>query len=365
MSMIYTPALIGKKLSVVDELLLLNPLQIPILSLLGGFSKPVSNTQHEWNEDEMYAFASITGGLAATGTTTLNVATGNGILFRVGHIIQMGNEMMKVTAISTDALTITRSYAGTSAATYADGTVAKILFTEGVEGAVARAARSKPRVNKFNYTQIIDDTVEVSGSAVEVNQYGLDGLYEYEKQKKLAELAFQLERALLDGIRYQSGNIRQFGGIKYWVTTNVADASAADVSKLMLNNAVQSVANAAGLSAGRYVFMVSPIQRRKLGTLDAASLLINRQDTGRGETIKTLTTDLGEYPVVANPNMNADEILFLDLNRMKVRPLGSRSFTHEYLGKVGDSYNGLIVGEYTFEFKEEKAHAMIKNLKTT
>lgn len=363
--MIYTASLIGKKQSVVDELLLLNPLQIPILTLLGGFGQPVHNTQHEWNEDEMYKFASVTGGLAAADTTTLNVATGNGALFRAGHVIQMESEMLKVTAVSTDALTVTRGYAGTTAAIHADTTVAKILFTEGVEGADARAARAKARVNKYNYTQIFDDTIEVSGSAVEVAQYGFDNLYEYEKQKKIAELAFQLERALLDGIRYTSGNIRQLGGIKYWVTTNVANASAADITKKMLNDMVQAVSDNAGLSAGRYVFMASPTQKRKLGTLDAASLLIGRADQTRGETVKTIVTDLGEYPVYTNPNMDAGDLMFLDLNRMRVRPLGARSFSHEYLGKKGDSYNGQLVGEYTFEFKEEKAHARLINLKTT
>lgn len=363
--MIYTASLVGKKQSVVDELLLLNPLQIPIISLLGGFGNPVSNTQHEWNEDEMYGFASSTGGLAAVDTTTLNVAAGNGAMFRAGHVIQMGSEMIRVTSVSTDALTITRGYAGTSAAIHANLTVAKILFTEGVEGAAARAARYKARTNKYNYTQIFDDTVEVSGTSVEIDQYGFDNLYELEKQKKLAELAFQLERACLDGIRYQSGNIRQFGGIKYWVTTNVFNASAADITKKMLNDAVQAVADAAGLNSGRYVFMVSPTQRRKLGTLDAASLLINRTDMGRGETVKSLTTDLGEYPVVTNPNMDASEMMFLDLNRMRIRPLGSRVFKHEYLGKTGDSYSGTLLGEYTFEFKEEKAHARLINLKTT
>jgi hypothetical protein len=364
MTQIYTAALVGKKASVVDELLLLNPLVIPFLSLLGGFGTPVRNTQHEWNEDKMFPFKTTLNGDINDSVTTVNVAAGTGSIFRAGHVIQIDSELMLVESILIDALTVTRGYAGSTEAAHTSAAVIEINFTEGAEGAVARVARSKVRVNKYNYTQIIDDTISVSGSAVEVAQYGFDNLYEYEKQKKLVELAYQLEKACINGIRYQAGNIRQLGGLKYWITTNVTNASAKDITKTMLNDMVQAVADKAGL-VGNYVFMASPTQKRKLGVLDASSLLIGREDRGRGETVKTILTDLGEFPVVTNPNLKPDDLIFTDISRIKVRPLGDRSFFHEYLGKVGDSYNGQIVGEYTLEFKEEEAHSRLVNLKTT
>lgn len=366
MTLIYTSDLVGKKESVVDEMLLLNPLQIPMLTLLGGFSAPVSNTQHQWNEDTLYLYSGETAAsIADDSVTSVVVATGQGARFRANHVIQVEDELMKVTNVSTDTLTVTRGYAGTSAAAHTDvGTKVDILFNEAEEGADARAARYKGRTNKYNYTQIFDDSVEVTGSAVEIAQYGLDDLYEYEKQKKMAEIMHTLEKACINGVRYQSGNLRLFGGIRYWITSNVTDASATDITKKMLNDMVQGVSDAGGLAAGRHAFVVSPTQRRKLGVLDSNSLIIDRTDTGRGETVRAIITDLGEYPVFTNPNLRADEIYFLDINRVKLRPLGSRSFTHEFLGKTGDNYKGTILGEYTLEFKEESGHARLKNLKT-
>jgi len=366
---VFSNLIVGKKESVVDEMLLLNPIQIPLLSMLGGFGNPVRNTLHEWNEDEMYGYKSALAADITDAATTLVLADADERQkFRVGHIIQINEELMKVTAISTGGtyeLTVTRGYAGTTAAAATAGESISINFVEGEEGADARTSRYKPRVNKQNYTQIFDDTVEVTGTAAEIEQYGIDKLYEYEKQKKLVELALQLEKACIDGVKYSAGNVRQFAGLKAWIQTNIIDASAADISKKMLNDAVQAVADHAGVAAGNYVFMVSPTQKRKIGALDANSLIIERTDGVRGETVNWVVTDLGEFPVRVNPNLKPDEMIFMDVNRAKVRPLGSRSFFHEYLGKKGDYYSGMVVGEYTFEFKQEKAHSRLTNLKTT
>lgn len=367
MNLIYTSDLVGKKESVVDEMLLLNPLQIPFITMLGGFGRPISNIMHEWNEDQMFSYSSETAAsIANDSVTSVTVATGDGSKFRDDHVIQVEDELMKVTGVSTDTLTVVRGYAGTTAVAHTVvGTDIEILFTEGTEGADAREARSKARTNKYNYTQIFDDSVEVSGSSVEIDMYGFDALYEYEKQKKMAELAYQLERACINGVRYSSGNVRQFGGIRNWISTNVTDASASDITKKMLNDVVQNVSDSGGLRGGRYVFMTSPTQRRKLGTLDSNSLIIDRGDKTRGETVNAVLTDLGEFPVFPNPNIRPGEMFFTDLNRVQLRPLGSRSFFHEFLGKTGDSYRGQILGEYTLEFKEESAHARIKDLNTS
>lgn len=364
---VFSSLIVGKKESVIDELLLLNPLQIPLLTALGGFGAPVYNTQHEWNEDEMYGFTAKLPGELAEAATSVTVEAADKEKFRVGQIIQINEELIHITAISASdpILTIVRGYADTTDATHAADSKIDINFNLSEEGADARGTRHKPRVNKFNYTQIFDDSVKVTGTAAEIAQHGIDNLYELEKQKKIVELALQLEKACINGFRFQSGNFRYFNGIKRWITTNVINATGGDITKRMLNDAVQAVADKAGLTAGRYVFMAAPLQRRKLGTLDANSLIIERDDSKRGETVRTVVTDLGEFPVMMNPNLDANELIFTDLNRMAVRPLGSRDFAHEYLGKKGDYFKGTVLGEYTFEFKQEKAHSRIIGLKTT
>lgn len=143
MSKVFKADLVGVKESVVDAMLLLNPHQIPLLSRI-GFGDPVYNTKHEWIEDELFSYESQLTAEVDGEATTLPVADGS--IFREGHVIRLGEEMMKVRGVSGNNLTVDRGYAGTSAATHAADARVEILFVEGVEGADARDARYKPRV---------------------------------------------------------------------------------------------------------------------------------------------------------------------------------------------------------------------------
>lgn len=362
MAKIYTADMVGKKYSVVDEILLLNPHQTPMLNLL-GFSAPVTQTTHQWFEDEVFGDESTVNGAVLVGGTSVVVA--NAEPFRAGHVVKIADELLYVSAVNagTKTLTVNRGYAGTTAAAIADGAKIEVQFVEGTEGADARAARYKARVPVSNYTQIFDDTIEVSGTAEAVTQYGIGDLYEYEKQKKQLELALQLEKAVINGIGYQSGNVRQMKGLRSFVTTNVTNANGSALDAAMINNAAQSIYEKGGFAAGgNYCLCVSAKQKRALSALDANQVRLTRGENVRGQVVERFATDFGEFDITLNNNLDAGEIFLCDTNRMAIRPLQGREFFHKYLGEKGDSTNGILVGEYTLELKQEKAFARIKGL---
>jgi hypothetical protein len=360
MAMIYDSSLIGKKQSVVDEILLLNPNQTPMINLL-GFAAPVTQTTHQWFEDDMFADETTTSASALVGDTTVNVVDGS--IFRVNDVIKIGSELLKVTAISVNALTVTRGYASTTAAAVASGAKVEFQFSEGVEGADARAARSKARVNKSNYTQIFDDAIQISGTAQAVTNYGISDLYGYEKAKKQLELALQLEKAVINGVGYQSGQIRQMKGIKNFIATNVTDAGAAAVAATTINDSLQKIFEAGGFATGgNYKIIVPAKQKRAISSFDNNKLYIVQAENTRGVKVDHFVSDFGQFEILLNNNLSSDELLVVDTNRMAIRPLNGREFFHKFLGDKGDYVTGTIVGEYTFEFMQEKAHARIKNL---
>jgi hypothetical protein len=359
MAKIYDASLIGKKLSVVDEILLLNPHQTPLINLL-GFSAPVTQTTHQWFEDEMFADETTVSGAKLSTDTTITVADGS--IFRVGHVIKIGDELMYVSAVVGNDLTVTRGYASTTAAAVADGAKVEVMFVEGIEGNDARAARYKARVQKSNNTQIFDDSIEISGTAEAVTQYGIGDLYEYEKQKKQLELALQLEKALIGGVAYQNGNVRQMRGIRNFITTNVTTASTA-LTANHINDLAQNIYEKGGFATGGdYKIMVGAKQKRAISALDANSIRLTRAENTRGQTVDMFVTDFGQFEIVLNNNLNADELLLVDVNRIAIRPLQGRDFFHKYMGEQGDYTRGILVGEYTLEFRQEKAHGRIKGL---
>lgn len=362
MTKIYTPDLIGKKLSVVDEILLLNPHQTPLLNLI-GFSDAVTQTNHQWFEDEIFGDESTVVGAKLVSDTSVVVADVEP--FRAGHVVKIGDELLYVSAVNTGTktLTVTRGYAGTTAAAIADGAKIEVQFVEGAEGADARAARYKARKPASNYTQIFDDSIEVSGTAEAVTQYGISDLYEYEKQKKQIELALQLEKALINGVAYQSGNVRQMRGVRNFIQTNVSDAANAGIDGGKLNDALQSIYEKGGFtSGGNYKIMVAAKQKRAISALDSNKILITQGENSRGQKVDMFVSDFGQFEIVLNNNLDPKEALITDVNRMAIRPLVGREFFHKYMGEQGDYTRGILVGEYTLEFRQEKAHARIKNL---
>lgn len=365
MSKILTNELVGKRESVVDQLLLLNEHQTPLLSLL-GFSNPVTQVEHTWFEDEMFGDESVVAGAKLVSDTAVVVADAEP--FRAGHVIKIGEELLLVSAVnaSTKTLTVSRGYAGTTAAAIADGAKVEVQFVEGQEGRDAREARYKARKRVSNFTQIFDETISITGTAAAVSNYGIDDIYEYEKQKKQLELALQLEKALINGIKYESPNglTRQMSGIRSFIKTNVINANVADLTDAMINDAMQKqYEKGAFANGGNFKIVVGAKQKRAISNFEKSQIRLDRQDNGRGQVVDFFVSDFGGAEIVLNNNLAADELLIVDANRMAIKPLQGREFTHEYLGKKGDYYEGMIVGEYTFEFAQEKAHARIKGLK--
>ena len=361
MSKIMSGELIGKRESVVDELLLLNEHQTPLISLL-GFSTPVSQTEHQWFEDEMFGYVSKLD-VAITSDSTTEFTVEDGSIFRKDHVVKVDDELMKVTDVATNTLTVERGYADTDKENHADEAVIEILFVEGEEGADARDARHKARSKISNYTQIFDETIKISGTASVVSNYGIDDLYEHEKAKKLLELALQLEKALINGVKYENSNVRLMKGIREFVSANVTDASNDELDDGKINDAMQDIYEQGGFEqGGNWKIMTPAKQKRVISKFDQSNIRLTREENTRGQVVDFYVSDFGQAEIVLNNNLKPDEIFIVDANRLAIRPLNTREFTHEYLGKKGDYYEGMIVGEYTLEMVQEKASARIRNL---
>lgn len=357
----YSYDLIGKKQSVVDEILLLNPNQTPMINLL-GFGQPVISTTHTWYEDEVFATKALVTTAADAAATSLVVSDVEP--FRPGVVAQVNEEMVLVQNVdpSTKTLTVARGYAGSTAAAIAKNAQIEALFVEGREGADARDPRYKPRKKVENVTQIFDDSVEVSGTAQSISQYGIGDLYGYEKAKKELELALQLEKAVINGLMYDNGQVRQMRGIRNFIQTNVVTASSA-ITVDILNDVTQKVYSNGGFaSGGKYAFIVPAKQKMAISALTNDKIRITQAETSRGQVVDHIVNDFGSFPVIMNDNLKPDELFFIDTNRIAIRPLADRAFHHVLLGVTGDRQQGMIVGEYTLELRQEKAHARVKGL---
>lgn len=357
-----TKMIAGGVESVTDEMLLLNPIETPLINLL-GFSEEVTNTEHAWYEDAPFAYETkAAADESEPGATVLSVASVGDL--RVDDVLQNGGEQILITDIDKEATTITvqRGYGNTAVEPITAGKKLEVLFSETAEGQDFRPSRFKPRERLYNYTQIFDDTIEVTGTAQAVSQHGIDDLYEYEKHKKQLELGGQLEKALINGIRFESpdGNVRQMGGLRYFAET----VEKAEMTYEDFVDVAQDLYEQGAISPEihNYVIMVGVHQKLKLSRLQSDKVVIDRDDKKRGQIVNEIVTDFGVLPVVLNKNVAPDEMFIVDLDKLSINPLKGRSWQHKFLGKTGDKIAGQIVGEYVLVARHPQTMRHIKGL---
>ncbi|PEL59664.1 SU10 major capsid protein [Bacillus wiedmannii] len=355
----YSNNLIGVKESVTDEFLLLNPLQTPMLNLL-GFGDPVTSVEHVWFEDEMFAQESTLTKVLTVGASFIDVEETDA--FRPKQVVRIGEELILITKVEGEKLTVVRGYAETVAEAHEAGETIEVMFVESQEGSDARDSRYKPRKRVSNITQIFDETVELSGTAQAIAQHGINDAYEMEKQKKQLELALQLEKAIVNGVRYENGNVRMMRGIRSFIKTNVIKAEGAEIADEHLIGALRSIFERSGNAGGNYKIIVGATQKIAISAFDNALIRLSREDNGRGQVVDHYISDFGNAEIILNNNLRSDEIFVIDANRIGIRPLQTREFSHTFLGKKGDYMRGMLVGEYTLEFLQEAAHAKIVGL---
>ncbi len=187
---------------VADLIGIVSPYETPLLDALGDPLREATSTHHEWLEDELLANKdAINDSTFTDPDADSQFVVDNGSRFRAGDQIQIegSGELMLVTAVNTNTLTVVRGYAGTVTESLADNKVINILGNAALEGDSKPGARFSNRSRKSNYTQIFTAAVEVSGTDAAASQLGLADEMDYQKQERLRELIRDLENTVING----------------------------------------------------------------------------------------------------------------------------------------------------------------------
>src|SRR5512137_712043 len=142
---------------VADLIGIVSPYETPLLDALGDPMREATSTHHEWLEDELLPNKDAVNDSTFTDPEAdTQFVVDNGGRFRIGDQIQIegSRELMLVTAVNTNTLTVIRGYAGTAAEALADNKVINILGNAALEGDDRPNARFTTRSRQGNYTQI-------------------------------------------------------------------------------------------------------------------------------------------------------------------------------------------------------------------
>jgi len=361
-----------------DLIGIISPYETPLLDALGDPMREARSTHHEWLEDELLPNKdAVNDSNFADPAADTSFDVDNGSRFRVGDQIQVdgSEELMLVTAISTDTLTVVRGYAGTTAEDLADDQVINILGNAALEGADRPAARFTNRSRCGNYTQIFTATVEVSGTDMAASQLGLADEMDYQKQERLRELLRDLENTVVNGGQPSSnpegaGSVRRsMKGFIQHLSTNVFNTgdsgfpSGNDLDEDKVNYVLRQIWESS--SGNVDLIVVGGFQKRKINGFTADSRSYGANETTFTNMVSIYESDFGVCRIVTSRWVPQDSALFLDSSRVGVLPLAGRSFHFKPLASSGDYECGELIGEYTLELKNEAAHGLIRSLSTS
>jgi hypothetical protein len=363
---------------VADLVGVISPHEAPLLELLGDPLHEATSPRHEWLEDELLPNKDAIDDATWVDPdvdTTFNVDHGS--RFRVGDQIQVegSEELMLVTAVNSNALTVVRGYAGTIAENLADNQALNILGNAALEGDDKPDARFTNRVRCANYTQIFTAAVEVSGSDLSARQLGLADEMENQKLARLRELMRDLESTVINGGQpasdpQGSDSVRRtMKGIIPHLSTHVfrpGDSgfpAGNDLDEAKINYALRRIWEDS--SAHIDLIVVGGFQKRKINTFCSDSRRYAPTDTTFRDRLSQYESDFGLCRILTTRWVPHDVVLLLDSSRISVLPLTGRSFHFKPLASAGDYECGELIGEYTLELRNEAAHGLIRGLTTS
>ncbi len=361
-----------------DLIGIISPYETPLLDALGNPMREATSTHHEWLEDELLPNKDAVNDSTYTDPAAdTDFVVDNGSRFRIGDQIQVegSEELMLVTAINGDTLTVVRGYAGTTSEDLADNQVINILGNAALEGNDRPEARFTNRSRCGNYTQIFTAAVEVSGTDIAASQLGLDDELDYQKQERLRELIRDLENTVINGgqpttnpegsnsVRRSMKGIIQHLSANIFHTGDSGFPSGTGLDESKVNYVLREIWKVSNGNVD--LIVVGGFQKRQINAFCADSRTYAANDTTFTNMVSVYESDFGVCRVITSRWIPQDAALFLDSSRVSVLPLAGRSFHFKPLASSGDYECGELIGEYTVELKNEAAHGLVRDLSTS
>ena len=347
--------------------------QFPILKRWNSnvFKGQVKSHKYEWTERDLRPVTAKVVDLTVAANATSFVVDTPGV-FNVDDVLRKPDgEQVIVTAVAGGVNLTVEAWTGTPETMEAGDTVTRV----GVASPQGKDADNMVIVGTedlYNYTQIFEDVVELSGTQRNSLIHGDENSSEL-IERKHKELAEMLQTALLVGARNKDAGAKRttLGGLKFFIDTyapeNAIDfggswtTDATVIGKF--EDAVEAIASHNG---GKPTIYMGYKAMRKFRLLDDDLIRTNRSDKARGVgVVDTYLSQLGELDIVLlreRTGVMNDLIFFVDEENVGYKAMRNRAWQTYELAHTGDSYRWQVLGEYTAKIATPKVSAYLYNL---
>lgn len=367
---------VGKRIAYVDEDLA--PLTAILMKAKNG-SDTGTSKKREWIEKEFQPPQwDQVNGAATTGATTVTVD--NGGRFQVNDVVKVvgTGEVLLVTGISSNDLTVTRSVgdsSGTGAATIGDNADVLIIGNAVPQGAAVGTPTSWDEAYVHNFMQVFRTPFGTTGTEAVVENY--TGPDRPRLRKEMAgKHRLKLEKSLLFGERSGqlngSTNTPQYtaGGFLYYATSN-AKTSIGTLTEPEFEDGAEDVFQATGGSSSR-LLVASPLWCSVVDQLAGARIQTVPKEDTFGVAIRRWVTAHGDFNIIKHPLLinginatgYAGHALIMDPKKIKYVPLRSRDtkLLTDRQNPGDDKWTDEYLTECTFQIENPAYHAVWSGL---
>jgi hypothetical protein len=347
-----------------------------LISRIGVGHFQATQLTHRWNEDKLNPNTATLNEALDTSETGVDVASGHGVRFKVGTLFKNNSqgktEVMRVTAISTDTLTVERGHGSTSGEAHDNASTLMIIGHTKNEGwTPTQEDWTQERSSTSNFLSTTGYGIAITRRRQAIDHAGIPSEFAHQAAYRLKEYMRQLDSMLINSVKSATEgsdtDYSSMGGLIEFVSAtggNITN-SAQDITTSVVNASVEQIWNDGGLVAGgRLGMVVSGKQKRNISSFDQAFRRMDFDSKSSGYVVEKFLSDLGfEIEVIVDPWMPDDTAIIGDLNRLKVGPLTGDGVGLEDLAKTGRLIEAMVTGTYTTEVRNAlEAWAIISNL---
>lgn len=229
-----------------------------------------------------------------------------------------------------------------------------------IEGSDAVVVDLTQPVRKNNVVQMFRKVIKVSDTERAVDIHGQNDPYSYQMQKKMVELARDIEKALVAGTRASgsSGVARSLDGALAQITTNAtARASGTSMSETEFNDIMAGVWNSGTDQYADEVYTGSYLKRVISGYTAGNTKYVKSDDQRLTNSVDVYEGDFGIHKIFLHREVPTDTLMALDSKKWRVDYLNGRRPQHIPLAKTGSATTGMVEGELTLVGLNEASSA--------
>jgi hypothetical protein len=339
----------------------------------GAARVPFEGYKLSWLDMRVDAASSATTGVVTNVATAVPVV--DGTKFRPGMTLSPAgsDEVMLVTVVAGNNLTVVRGFGSTTALALTSGQVLVIDSVGRGENSLAQNDGIFQPLPVENFFQTMDTAVEFSRRALATMQFGSTNDLTFQLSERIKQLVNQMDRALVRGRRATAtvgtDLVSYTGGLRFYLDQAGAiktDNSAAVLSLDAINNINAEIVTRGGTAN---TIAVGIKQARKLSALVSANYSSQRladwsADAG---SVLTLPSDLplvgNVNRIVIDTNLGDGELVIYDASKISVIPMASGNAeasgnwrTTDATQPGQDGQRARILGDFGMEVRQSQTH---------